>query len=171
MYSHRQIVDLLRRIAESHWQIKSMGFGDYEELSYSPLLYSVNANNLTAPEFPMMWATMQGTTVTNNGGMNSILNKTYSIAIVDKRDRADMSLEEIFSDCEQICLDIISILQDDVYNDYFFVDKVATLTPVRGLTETDDSAVGWTFDITFRQPFTADRCAAPAAIPQPLPTS
>lgn len=170
MYSHNQIVDLLQRIARDHWQIKSMGFGDIAEMSSNQLLYTVDSNNPVAPTFPLMWGIVKQSQLLNNPLGASELQKTYTIIVCDKLKSDSSNVDEILSDCEQICLDVIAILQDGSFNDYFFVDKSAILTPYQGLVETDDGAVAWMFDITFRQSY-SNRCAVPAAIPSPIPIS
>jgi hypothetical protein len=172
MYTHNEIIGLLTRIAEDHWQIKSMGFGELTDMSHVNLLYSVDGNlNKQAPAFPLFWGILKNSVLLNTEATTAPeLQKNYTLVVCDKMNPDESNKDEILSDCEQICLDVISILQDSSYYEYFYVNKTAQLTPFVDQQETDDSAVGWTFDITFRQPY-ANRCTVPAAIPSPLPQS
>ncbi|MEI7668516.1 MAG: hypothetical protein WCJ33_00335 [Pseudomonadota bacterium] len=172
MYTHNQIIGLLTRIAQDHWQIKSMGFGELTDMSHINLLYSVDGVlNPQAPAFPLMWGLLKNSLLINTQATTAPeLQKNYTIVVCDKINPDESNKDDILSDCEQICLDIIGILQDASYNDYFFVNKTAQLNPFVDQQETDDSAIGWTFDITFRQSF-FNRCDIPAAIPSPLPQS
>lgn len=151
--------------------IHSMGFGEIDKMSHESLLYTVDAENTQAPVFPLMWSFTQSNILTAASVTSSIYIKTYTIAVIDKLTADERNVEEIFSDTERICLDIISILQDEIYYPYFSVNKQATLNQITGFNESDDGAVGYSFDVQFRMPFDVTRCDAPSAIPTPLPQS
>ena len=171
MYTHNNVIGLLTRIAQSHEQLKSFGFGEYTDMSHYDLLYTADSTNLQAPTYPLLWGVIQNSQLNNiDATLGTELQKTYTLVVCDIIDTDESNKDEVLSDCEQICLDIIGILQSSEYNPYFFVNRVATLTPFIGLQENDDSAIGWTFNITFRMPYN-NRCFIPSAIPNPLPIS
>lgn len=171
MYTHNQVIGLLTRAAQAHKGLKSFGFGELFDMSHSPLLYNADANLDQAPTYPLMWGVLRSSQLINNPTAASELQTVYSIIVCDKVNNDQSNQDEIFSDTQQTCLDIIAMLQDDSFYPYFFVNKQANLQPFSGLQENDDSAIGWTFDLTFRQTYTSDFCAIPATIPTPLPQS
>lgn len=170
-YSHNQIIGLLTRIAEEHEQIKSFGFGELFDQAHSNLLYNADDNNLQAPTYPLMWGALVDSVLSNTDAVAAPqLVTNYQIVVSDMMYTDESNKDEILSDCQLICLDIIGILQSSDYYSYFFVDKVANLTPFVGMNENDDSAIGWTFNIGFRVSYN-NRCNIPSPIPSPLPIS
>jgi hypothetical protein len=166
--THNQRIKLFTDIATNHKQIHSFGFGELFDMSHSQLLYSDDIDaNLQAPAYPLMWAFAKGGQLNNTVATTAAeYRATYTVAVCDKYHSDNSNIDEILSDCEQICLDIITVLQSPDYYDSFYVDKVTGLNISGGISENDDSAIGWTFDITFRMPYSANRCAVPLITPQ-----
>lgn len=170
MYTHNQILGLFTRMAEAHKQIKSFGFGDDFEIAHSPLLYDIDSNALQNASHTLMWGVLKNSTLLNSNPTTAAeLQTVYTIIVCDKVQPNDSNRDEIISDTQQICLDLIAMFQSGVYDDYFYVNKVALLNPFSGLKETDDGSIGWTFDLTIRQPYASDYCAVPGNIPNALP--
>ena len=170
MYSHNQIIGLLTRMAQAHKQIKSFGFGDDFDITNAPLLYDTDSNANQNPSHVLLWGVLKSSLLNNsNPATAAELQTVYTLIVCDKVQPNDSNRDEIMSDTQQICLDLIAMFQSGAYDNYFYVNKTAALTPFSGLKETDDGSIGWTFDLVIRQPYTSDYCAVPGTIPSALP--
>lgn len=140
--THNEFIKLFTDISTNHRDINSFGSGDLWE-------YMANEGATLNPV--TMWVFVQPNSVV--GGVD---NPKYSIVIMDAVDKGEGNEDEVLSDTLRIAKDILAVLRQPYYEDFFQFDKNVTFD---NFTERFDSEMsGWQFDITFKQPFTYDGC-------------
>jgi hypothetical protein len=153
MYTHNQIIQLLKSIAINHEQINSIGFGNiYENESDRLLIYKKPDTN--TPVYPLLWADVKSAKVIKLESQT-----IYTIYMMDIINKDNSNQNEVLSDMQQVMLDIIAYLQDPAFDELFFVDISSTMNPF--IDNLGDEVAGWQMDLTFRVPYLADRCAIP----------
>lgn len=144
MKTLNQIKSVLETIATNHKQINSFGFGDIWEYT------------LEEQTHPVMWASLQGATVSID---TKELEISFSLWFMDLVNKDERNETEVLSDQLLIATDVISLLNSDTYYDSFFINSDVSL---ESFTEkTDNEISGWKTDIRFRLPYVKDTCYIP----------
>ena len=134
MYTLNQIKKVLSDIATAHKQINSFGFGDIWEYTLETQVH------------PVMWAELKDSSFNLDGKEFDIVLSLYFMDLVNKDERNET---EVLSDQLSIASDVLSTLNNIVYQDYFYVNSGVSITP---FTESTDNEVsGWKCDVTLRQ--------------------
>ena len=140
--THNQFIKLFTDIATNHRDIHSFGSGDLWE-------YMANEGATLNPV--TMWVFVQPNAVV--GGVD---NPKYSLVIMDAVNKGEDNEDEVLSDTLRIAKDILAVLRQPYYEDFFLFEQNVTFD---NFTERFDSEMsGWQFDITFKQPFTYNGC-------------
>ncbi len=143
MITLNQIIKNLNNIANAHYQINSFGNGSVIEFATSGIT-----------NYPAMWVDYEPPQLQGNAFQNVL-----RIYIMDRLIKGKKNELELFSDIQQICLDIIAQLNSNIYGWKLVSDNI-TLNPFSE-PRFDDEDAGYYFDVTLKVPFTFDRCQIP----------
>ena len=142
--THNQFIKLFTDIATNHRDINSFGNGD---------LWEYMANEEITRDPVVLWIVLNDDSIV--GGVESI---KYTFVVMDMVNKDNSNLDEVLSDTLRISKDIIAILRQPYYEDYFEIDKNFQLHDFN--EKFDSEFAGWQFDIAFKQPFIYDQCQA-----------
>jgi len=139
-----QIKKEFNEIANEHRQINSFFFGDF-----------VDAINRDAVEYPLMVATIQPGTIDDES-----IFVNLQIIICDKYNESNYSqIDEIHSDCLQVCNDIRITLKQYRFEDYLSIDGTISTDPF--INRGADMSAGWTMNVTLNIYDNEDWCSIP----------
>ena len=145
-YSLNQILNLIRTVALNHPQINYCFWGELSEISASDQIV-----------YPMAWLNFTDTSISEK-----TLNIPIEIIVADLATADNRNEMDISSDTLQIATDLISALQNPIYQDDFYIKSNITLSQIReGLP---DLVNGWRFTINFEVRYISDRCSIPNKI-------
>lgn len=148
--THNQFIKLFSDIATNHEYINTFGDGDIEK-------YTKNED--TSKYGQTLWVNVQPKSINER-----TQNKVYVLWVMDFVNEDFSNEDEVISDTERTFDDIISILRDDYYNDFFFIEQIANLEPF--VERYGTRVAGWTTTITFKEQFDNDVCQVPiSALP------
>ena len=133
----------LNNIANAHYQINSFGNGSVVEFATSGIT-----------NYPAMWVDYEAPQVQGNAYIYVL-----RIYIMDRLIKGKKNELELFSDMQQICLDVISQLNSTIYGWKLITDNI-TLNPFSE-PRFDDEDAGYYFDVQLKQPFKYDTCQIP----------
>ena len=140
-----QIKKDLQEIATQHRQINSFFFGDFMDA----------INDEDAVDYTLMCATLQPGSMGDN-----FVNVNLNIVICDKYNEGDnRNIDEVHSDCMQICRDIFVTLKQYKYEDYLSITGDVSTTPF--INRGADMAAGWAIDISLEVYDDENWCAIP----------
>ena len=139
--SLNQVVKNLEYIADAHNQINTFFFGE---------MYDFAASGVT--NYPAMAVSLEPSTYATN-----TITYSFNVYMLDLESKDIGNRTEILSDTIQMCLDVVGIVANPVY-DWSF-DKNVTLTDIQG--GMDDEITGHYFNLRLKVPRVTDRCAAP----------
>lgn len=143
-----QIIKQVNSFANAHYQIKSFGVGRIFDFATSG-----------DTDYPSLWVDYGNTSVSQQSGYGNEYITPLRIYIVDRLQKGGTNEQEVISDTQQVCLDLIAYLSNsNAFN--WILDNSITLNVV-GDPSQDDELAGHFFDLNFRQPFEKDRCAIP----------
>jgi hypothetical protein len=143
MITLNQIISNLNQIANAHYQINSFGSGSVVEFATSGIT-----------NYPAMWVDHEPSQVQGNAYLHVL-----KIYVMDRLIKGKKNELELFSDIQQICLDIIAQLNSSIYG-WKLVNDNFTLSPFSE-PKFDDEDSGYYFDVQLKVPFTYDRCQIP----------
>lgn len=143
MITLNQVIKNLNNIANAHYQINSFGNGAVVEFATSG-----------TTNYPAMWVDYEPSQVQGNAYLHVL-----RIYIADRLIKGKKNELELFSDIQQICLDVISQISSNIYGWKLLSDNI-TLNPFSE-PRFDDEDAGYYFDVTLRIPFTYDTCQIP----------
>lgn len=151
MITREQIAQLLKSISEAHYQIHSYGWGDVPDLlAREDVIY------------PFLMVTPSSSTYEEGYATH-----TYTISIADRVLKDKANEVNVDSDTHQILLDILSQIDNLMYDDVDVV-KGGTITPF--FDNFRHEVTGHFADVGIRVKFAYDSCAVPSDIvPLPLP--
>lgn len=157
MQTVNQILSQFLDIASAHRQINSFGFGEIQDYATSG-----------TTNYPAMWVDIGDCSIGGNEDEQSLYTQqSYTIWIIDRLQKGKGNLEDVFSDTQQIVLDVIAQLNKSGYE--FVVDIGNQLTPIFDKFH-DDELAGFSFNLVIKQNYDRDRCAIPFAY-QPIPNT
>ena len=157
MQTVNQILSQFLDIASAHRQINSFGFGEIQDYATSG-----------TTNYPAMWVDIGDCSIGGNEDEQSLYTQqSYTIWIIDRLQKGKGNLEDVFSDTQQIVLDVIAQLNKSGYD--FVVDIGNQLTPIFDKFH-DDELAGFSFNLVIKQNYDRDRCAIPFAY-QPIPNT
>ncbi len=143
MITLNQVIKNLNNIANAHYQINSFGNGSVIEFATSGIT-----------EYPAMWVDYEPPILQGNA-----YTHVLRIYVMDRLIKGKQNELELFSDIQQICLDIIAQLNSTIYGWKLVSDNI-TLNPFSE-PRFDDEDAGYYFDVNLKVPFTYDRCQIP----------
>src|SRR5688572_18224741 len=111
MNTLNQIVEGLKRIADSHQQIHSFGFGDFGEMATSGVI-----------NYPIMWAELNRDPGAIRNRRQTIYNFTIYILGIVRRGEGDEL--EVLSDAHRIAEDVIAEMRHPSWTWNFPFDNV-----------------------------------------------
>lgn len=151
MVTLNQVITNLSNIASAHYQLKSFGNGSIQEFATSG-----------TTNYPAMWVDYEPSALRGREYFH-----TLRIYVCDRLIKGKKNELEVFSDTQQICLDILAQVQSNIYGWKLVSDSV-TLSPFSE-PRMDDEDAGYYFDLTLKVPFEYNRCQIPftAAITNP----
>jgi hypothetical protein len=151
MITREQIAQLLKSISEAHYQIHSYGWGDVPDLlAREDVIYPFLMVTPSSSNYEEGYAT-----------------HTYTISIADRVLKDKVNEVNVDSDTHQILLDILSQIDNLMYDDVDVV-KGGTITPF--FDNFRHEVTGHFADVGIRVKFAYDSCAVPSDIvPLPLP--
>ena len=88
----------------------------------------------------------------------STLNRSFNVGILDMIKPDQSNLIDVYSDTEQIMLDIINILRNNFSIYKINLVSVGDLEPTQG-TEFEDDLAGWFCEFEFKVPYNNNYCA------------
>ena len=157
MQTVNQILSQFLDIASAHRQINSFGFGEIQDYATSG-----------TTNYPAMWVDIGDCSIGGNEDEQSLYTQqSYTVWIIDRLQKGKGNLEDVFSDTQQIVLDVIAQLNKSGYE--FVVDIGNQLTPIFDKFH-DDELAGFSFNLVIKQNYDRDRCAIPFAY-QPIPNT
>lgn len=143
MVTLNQVIKNLNKIANAHYQISSFGNGSIQEFATSG-----------TTNYPAMWVDYEPSQIQGNAYLHAL-----RIYVADRLIKGKKNELELFSDIQQICLDIIAQVSSPIYGWKLLSDNI-TLNPFSE-PRFDDEDAGYYFDISLRVPFTYDTCQIP----------
>jgi surface protein len=151
MITREQIAQLLKSISEAHYQIHSYGWGDVPDLlAREDVIYPFLMVTPSSSNYEEGYAT-----------------HTYTISIADRVLKDKVNEVNVDSDTHQILLDILSQIDNLMYDDVDVV-KGGTITPF--FDNFRHEVTGHFAEVGIRVKFAYDSCAVPSDIvPLPLP--
>lgn len=141
--THNQFIKLFSDIAISHREINSFGSGDLFE-------YMANEADTVTPI--TLWAH-----AISNPLINKEDNPKYTLLVMDVVDKGQENLDDVRSDTLRIAKDIMAILRQPYYEQFFKLENNTSFDPF--VEKFDSEMAGWQFDISFKQPFIYDSCS------------
>jgi hypothetical protein len=143
-----QTVKQIRDIAQSHFQINTVYFGDVWEFLSQP-------DNV----YPSMFYSLTGSQI--NG---KELSMSFSLFFLDRQLQDETNETEVLSDQLLICQDVISMCQHP-----FFNWNVGDAVTLEFFTENEkDYLAGVKADITILYPMLSNRCQIPTDFIYPV---
>ena len=112
MITLNQVIKNLNNIANAHYQINSFGNGSVVEFATSGIT-----------NYPAMWVDYEPSQIQGNAYLHVL-----KIYIMDRLIKGKRNEQELYSDIQQICLDIIAQLNSSIYG-WKLVNDNFTLTP------------------------------------------
>jgi hypothetical protein len=137
-----QVIKELNTIASAHLQINTFGFGDVSDIAASGDVI-----------YPLMFAMLDGVDVSD--GVESV---KFSLVFCDIVKQGEVNETEVLSDQREIAKDVLSQLEEDIY-DWQFESNGVTLQPFTD--RWTDSVSGYVASIVLQLPFISDRCSIP----------
>lgn len=139
-----QIKKDLNEVATAHRQINSFFFGDF-----------IDAISGDAVDYTLMVCTLQPGTMGDD-----FVNVNLNIVICDKynEENHDM-IDEIHSDCLQICRDIFNTFKQIRFEDYLEIDGDVSTTPF--INRGHDITAGWSMDMNLKVYDNENWCGIP----------
>ena len=139
-----QIKKEFTEIANEHRQISSFFWGDF-----------VDAINRDSVDYPLLVATVQPGSMDDES-----ISFNVQLVICDKYNESDYSqVDEIHSDCLQICNDIRITLKQYRFEDYLSIEGSISTDPF--INRGADMTAGWTMNIALNIYDAEDWCAIP----------
>jgi hypothetical protein len=139
-----QIKKDVQEIATQHRQVNSFFWGDF-----------IDAISRDAINYTLMVATIQPGTM-GDGFVNVNLN----IVVCDKYNEEDYNqIDEVHSDCLQICRDIFITMKQNRFDDYLDIDGDISTIPF--INKGHDITAGWSMDISLKVYDDMNWCAIP----------
>jgi hypothetical protein len=141
--TRRQIADLLKTIAENHYQINTFGWGDVPELlGRQNTIYPFM---MVTPESPVM-------------GEGDVTHP-FRLSIADRLQKGLENIEDVDSDMYQVLRDVIAQLDNVAYQD-MRVDLPVTIEPFRAEDAQDVYGFSGVINIIVDEDY--DQCAVPS---------
>jgi len=140
--THNQFLKLFSDIAIAHRDINSFYSGDLDN-------YTANQSETLNPV--TLWVVIDDDVI--NGKTDK---PKYNFIVLDWVNQDSSNLDEVYSDTLRISKDILALLRQPYYEDFFKVQEEATFTPFN--EKFDSDVAGWQFSLTFDQPFIYDAC-------------
>jgi hypothetical protein len=153
MFTHIQAIDLFRQFAQKHFQVNSMGVGDYPEIGAERLLLGVDPANDNKIIYPLLWVVPSDATI---DGKQSLIK--YHVLIMDIVNDSNNNLQDVLNDTWLIHNDLSAALRDPALARNYIIDGTITLKPFTD--KFDDAVAGWDAEVAFRISNLKDRCAA-----------
>ena len=136
-----QVVKNLNYIGQAHNQVKTFFFGE---------LYDFASSGTT--QYPAMAVTLQP----SQRAVNT-LTYSFNVYMLDLVHKDISNNTEVLSDTLQMCLDVLAIVDNPVYD--WTLEKTAVLTDIQG--GQDDEVTGHWFNLKLKVPTPRDRCQVP----------
>jgi len=112
MVTLNQVIKNLNNIANAHYQISSFGNGSIQEFATSG-----------TTNYPAMWVDYEPSQIQGNAYLHAI-----RIYVADRLIKGKKNELELFSDIQQICLDIIAQVSSPIYGWKLLSDNISFLT-------------------------------------------
>lgn len=144
MVTLNQVIKNLSNIASAHYQVKSFGNGSVQEFATSGVT-----------NYPAMWVDYEPSQVQGRSYLHVL-----RIYVADRLIKGKKNEQDVLSDVQQICLDIIAQAQNSKLYGWTLVSDSVTLFPFSE-PRFDDEDAGYYFDLTLKVPFDYDRCQIP----------
>ena len=139
-----QIKRDLNEIATQHRQINSFFFGDF-----------MDAISGDAVDYTLMVVTIQPGVMGED-----FIDVNLNIVICDKYNEEDFrQIDEVHSDCLQICRDIYTTMRQNKFEDYLDINGDVSTTPF--INRGHDITAGWSLDISLKVYDDQNWCAIP----------
>ena len=140
--THNQFIKLFSDIAINHRDINSFYTGDLDN-------YTANQSNALNPV--TLWVVINDDTITGKTD-----KPRYDFIVLDWVNQDSSNLDEVYSDTLRISKDVLALLRQPYYEDFFKVQEDVTFTPFN--EKFDSDVAGWQFSLVFDQPFIYDAC-------------
>ena len=137
-----QVVKNLEYISQAHNQINTFYFGQLHDFAASGVI-----------NYPAMVVDLNPTTY----GVNT-LTYSFNIYLLDLVHKDISNSTEVLSDTVQMCTDILSIVDNPVYD--WTLERSAILQDIQGEKEQDEVFGHW-FNLRLKVPKPRDRCEVP----------
>lgn len=139
-----QIKSDLNEIATQHRQINEFFFGDF-----------LDAISGDAVDYTLMVVTIQPSQMGDD-----FVDVNLNITICDKYNEEDYrQIDEIHSDCLQICRDIYTTMRQNKFEDYLDINGDVSTTPF--INKGHDITAGWSMDMSLKVYDDQNWCAIP----------
>ena len=151
MVTLNQVITNLSNIASAHYQLKSFGNGSIQEFATSG-----------TTNYPAMWVDYESPQVRGRDYLHVL-----RIYVADRLIKGKKNEQDVLSDIQQICLDIIAQAQSKIYGWVLVSDNISL--NLFSEPRFGDEDAGYYFDLTLKVPFEYNRCQIPftAAITNP----
>ena len=144
--THNQYIKLFTDIATNHNDIKSFGNGPIHEYTDRETTFKYGQS---------LW--VEAGKVNIAGGVKKT---SYTFYVADQVNKDNQSnRNEVISDTKRTSEDVISVLNNSAYYDYFEIEKSINLEDFYE-QKFDNEFCGWSFAITFNEDFDYNACQA-----------
>lgn len=144
MLTLNNLISKIQTFQLAHKQLKSFYFNEIAEKE------NAEDNNL----YPMLFASLQPIKI--SGVSKKTVIRFY---IDDKVKKGQRNYQEVLSDCELICLDLLSYFKQTNFTDYLNIETEVTLNDYTEAFDTETT--GFYFDVEFEIIFEWDLCNVP----------
>lgn len=105
-------------------------------------------------QYPLLFGMVEPSPISGTKEGFTIL---FTVCDREKTDRTNTL--EVLSNTKQLVNDLLSYFKYEDFNDYFTIDE--NITPEPFVESFNDNCAGWSFSVTFNQPFEWDLCSVP----------
>lgn len=142
-YTLNQLINLFEAISNSHDQVHGFNFGQ---------VYDISASE--QENYALVWIDIVDSAIDG-----SVLTVSVLMRVLDIQKDDQSNMRDTLSDTLSISQDIYAELCNPAYQDYFILQKISTLTPIReGLP---DKVNGYEMTLSFQFMQDANRCQVP----------
>lgn len=141
-----QEIQLFRDIHTNHNNIRGFGFGPFHEYADS----ESNANGLGQN----LWVDYENTPI-----QDGVKRDRFTLYVLDFVNKDVTNRSNVLSDCKRTMEDIIAILFNEYYVDFFEIEKTGDIKPVYD-EKTVTEECGVFCEITLKQDFDYNSCQA-----------
>jgi hypothetical protein len=147
MLTYNQILKRIQQVSQSHAQVRNYNYGRPTDFLTEKSIHYVS----------VFLQDNDGSLSIGTKQQNSAF-KLFVLDLVNASEDTLSNIKDVQSDCLEIAKDIISMLDDDVYQDWALGSECSYTLLFEAF---GDMVAGCVVDFNIRTPYLRDRCAVP----------